>query len=96
MEEDEGQSGRVLCRVHSDAHISALWLCMFLYVFVCSVDFVLAPREDNNVWKGLHMSLCGHIRLEAEKIRGQQQTLPTRTRREPKKKEGQSLSKPPC
>lgn len=32
MEEDEGQSCRVLCRVHSDAHISALWLCMFLYV----------------------------------------------------------------
>jgi hypothetical protein len=37
------------------------------------------------------MSVHGHIRLAAEKIRRQQQMLPTRTRQELKEKEGQSL-----
>lgn len=30
-EEGQGQSCRVLRHIHSEAHISVLWLCMFLF-----------------------------------------------------------------
>lgn len=92
--ESQTKKGMGSCKVAGAAEI---WAMSILYAhtsLLCTLLFCglgLGPREDNSVCEEPRMSVHGHIRLAAEKIRRQQQMLPTRTRQELKEKEGQSL-----